>query len=370
NSVTRAPNLNRNHIWGGTLGNPIRRNKLFTFTSYEAWRTKDPNSKFYTLPTDLERTGDYSKSVNSNGALRTIYDPSTSKLEAGKGVRTPFAGNLIPASRMDPTALRILKDIWAPNGPGDDALHTNNYKAGYSSDVNYWNFSNRTDWNISDRLKVFGRYSRFGTQSGEQNYSPNRSAALTNGTAGAMNSLNIAGDAVYTLNATTVLNARFSYGSLNDDYDAPEAKIGADGLAQFWPGNAWYQPYIKDIPSIYYPALLFPGGTANSPTFGKATYYWQHPHSVNFSGRVSKSLGRHYLKTGVDFRRLRGDAVRPNLMSYTFGPALTADTFLSPNTRLSGDAWATFLLGAIGNDSQAQYIPRQQPQFNFNAGYI
>lgn len=371
NSVTRTPNLNRNHIWGGTLGNPIRRNKLFTFTSYEGWKTKDPLSKLYTLPTELERTGDFSKSLNSNGALRTVYDPFTSKLDAaGKAIRTPFAGNVIAASRMDPTALRMLKDIWLPNGPGDDALHTNNYKAGYSSDVDYWNFSSRTDWNIGERWKVFGRYSRFRTRSGEQNYSPNHSAALTNGTAGAMNSLNIAGDMVYTLNATTVLNGRFSYGYLNDDYDAPDANIGAEGLTQFWPNNAWYQPYIKGLPAIYYPALLFPGGTTSSPTFGKATYFWQHPHSLNFSGRVSKSYGRHYLKVGADFRFLRADGLRPNLMSFVFGPGLTADTFLSPNTRLSGDSWATFLLGAIDRDSQAQYIPRQKPQFNFNAGYI
>ena len=367
NSVTHTPNLNRNHIWGGTLGNPIRRNRLFTFTSYEGWKTKDPLSKLYTLPTDLERTGDFSQSLNSSGRLRTIYDPFSTLFDAptGKVTRTPFPGNVIPANRIDPTAARMMKDIWTPNGLGDDVTHSNNYKAGYSSDVNYWNFSNRTDWNISDKWKMFGRYSRFRTQIGEQNYSPNHSAALNNGTAGAMNSLNVAADTVYTLNPTTVLSARFSYGYLNDDYDAPDSKVGEAGLAQFWPSNPWYQPYIKDIPAIYYPALLFPGGTANSPTFGKATYFWQHPHTTNFSGKISKNHGRHYLKGGMESRFLRSDAVRPNLMSFSFAPALTADTFVSPNTKLSGDAWATFLLGALAGDSQAQYIPRQNPQFNF-----
>jgi hypothetical protein len=371
NSVTRVANLNRNHIWGGTLGNPIRRNKLFTFTSYEGWKTKDPASKLYTLPTELERTGDFSKSVNSSGGLRTIYDPFTTKLDAtGKVTRTPFPGNVIPTSKMDATALRMLKDIWLPNSNGDDALHTNNYKAGFSSDIDYSNFSNRTDWNISDKWKVFGRYSRFRTQSGEVNYTPNHSAAVTNGTAGAMNSLNIAGDTVYTLNATTVLSGRFSYGYLNDDYNAPDSQIGPSGLAQFWPNNPWYQSYIQDAPVIYYPALIFPGNTAASPTFGKASYFWQHPKTVNFSGRISKNHGRHYVKSGAEFRFLRSDAVRPNLMSFTLGPALTADTFLSPNTRLSGDSWATFLLGALANDSQAQYIPRQKPQFNFHSIYV
>ena len=271
---------------------------------------------------------------------------------------------------MDATSLRMLKDIWLPNSLGDDITHSNNFKAGYSSDIDYYNFSNRTDWNISDKWKVFGRYSRFRTQIGEENYSPNDSAALTNGTGGAMNSLNIAADTVYTLNPTTVINGKWSYGYLNDDYSAPGSQVGTSGLQQFWPNNAWYSPYIQDAPAIYYPALIFPGNTAASPTFGKASWFWQHPHSNNLSGKISKNQGRHYLKFGAEGRFLRSDAVRPNLMSFSFAPSLTANTFLSPNTRLSGDSWATFLLGALDNTSQAGYIPRQKLQFNFYALYF
>ncbi len=374
NSVARTPNQTRNHIWGGTLGNPIRKNRLFTFTAYEQWKTRDPLNRLYTLPNELERGGDFSQSLNSSGGLRTIYDPYTTRLEAGKVTRTPFAGNRIPASLMDPTSLRMLKDIWLPSSQGDDITHSNNFKIGYSSDINYWNFSNRTDWNISDNWKTFVRYSRFRTAVGEQNYTPNNSRAQTNGSAAAMNSLNLAGDTVYTLNASTVLSGRFSYGYLNDDYNAPDSIIGEKGLAEFWPNNPWYKPYIKDIPAIYYPALIFPGNTpnstANSPTFGKANYFWQHPATYNFSGKISRNQGRHYLKGGADVRLLRSDAVRPNLMYFNFMPDLTADTYVSPNTRLSGDPWATFLLGALGSGSQAQYIPRQKPQFNFYGVYL
>ncbi|MFB3829954.1 MAG: carboxypeptidase regulatory-like domain-containing protein [Bryobacteraceae bacterium] len=374
-AVTRAPNVNRNHIWGGTLGNPIRRNRLFTFTAYEAWKNKDPLNRLYTLPTEAERAGDFSRSLNVYGNLRAIYDPYTTKLDAaGKVTRMPFAGNRIPANRMDPTALRILKDIWLPNGSGDDAAHSNNFKIGYSSDINYWNFSNRTDWNIHDNWKTFVRYSTFRTQVGEQNYTPNHSRAQTNGSAAAMNSLNVAADTVYTLNPTTVLSGRWSYGYLNDDYHAPDSIIGETGLAEFWPNNPWYKPYIKDIPAIYYPALIFPGNTpnstTNSPTFGKANYFWQHPATHNASAKISKDHGRHYIKGGADLRFLRGDAIRPNLMYFNLQPAHTADTYVTPNTRVSGDAWATFLLGVIGSDSQAQYIPRQNPQFNFYGGFV
>ena len=43
----------------------------------------------------------------------------------------------------------FLNDIWKPNGPGDDATGVNNYKAAYPWYINYWNISNRTDWNVT-----------------------------------------------------------------------------------------------------------------------------------------------------------------------------------------------------------------------------
>ena len=57
-------------------------------------------------------------------------------------------------------------------------------------------------------------------------------------------------------------------------------------------------------------------------------------------------------------------------MGFRFGSALTADTFLSPDTRFSGDAWSTFLLGAIGSDSNAQFIPLQKARTDFYAVYL
>jgi hypothetical protein len=366
NSVVRAPNAVRNHIWGGSVGNPVIKNKLFTFTSYEAWRQIDPRNQIMTLPTEAERSGDFSRSFALTGAVRQIYDPFSTTFDAATGAvsRTPFAGNRIPASRMDPVSLRFLSDIWLPNGPGDNITGVGNYKIAYKWFLNYWNFNNRTDWNISDKWRVFGRYSRFRTDIDQNNYTPNNSPAMQNDNGGVMNSRNIAGDAVATLNPTTVLNFRFSYATLNDDYDAPSAKVGEPGLARFWP-NSWYRSYLADIPAIYYPNLSIAG--VGSATFGKGGWWYQHPQSYNYSGRLSKDVGQHYIKFGGESRLLRGSSVRPNLMNFNFRPALTADTFLAPNTALRGDAWATFLLGALDDSSQAQSIPLQKPRTNFYA---
>ncbi len=367
NSVVRAKNLVRNHIYGGTLGNPIVKNKLFNFVSFERWATKDPRNAIMTLPTDLERQGDFSRSFNPDGGLRAIFDPFTTQLNAaGVASRTPFAGNIIPRSRIDPLSARFLQDIWQPNNPGDNITGVQNYKQAYFWYLYNWNFNNRTDWNVNDKWKVFGRYSRFRTDLSQNNYTPNNSPAMTDDNGGVMNSRNIAADAVWTMNASTVVNFRWSYASLNDDFDSPTA-IGASGLEQFWP-NKWFQSYLPGIPAVYYPNLIVSGvGTAS---FGKGGYWYQHPESYNYSGRVSKNIGRNYFKFGGESRLLRGSSVRPNLMNFRFGPALTADTFQAPNTRLRGDAWATFLLGALGEDSMAQHIPLQQPRSTFYGLFV
>jgi hypothetical protein len=132
NSVTRRENLSRNHIAGGTVGGPILKNKLFNFVSYERWKTPQALSTILTMPTELERAGDFSRSLTTSGAVRVIFDPWTTQLDAGGRVtRTPFGGNVIPASRIDPTSKRVLQDLWLPNGPGDDLTGLNNFKKGF-----------------------------------------------------------------------------------------------------------------------------------------------------------------------------------------------------------------------------------------------
>ncbi|MCC6391258.1 MAG: carboxypeptidase regulatory-like domain-containing protein, partial [Bryobacterales bacterium] len=201
NPITRTRNFVRNHIWGGTVGGPIKKNKLFTFVTYEGWRTKEPRDAIRTMPTDFERNGDYSKSLTRTGTLRTIFDPVTTVLNVATNTATrqPFGGNIIPASRIDPTSKRVMQDIWGPNNAGDDLSGSNNFKASYPWPMKNANFSNKTDWIITDKLKVFGRYSQFRTTLDQGNYTPNNSRAMPNDNGGIMNSRNIAGDAVYTM---------------------------------------------------------------------------------------------------------------------------------------------------------------------------
>ena len=95
----RTVNLDRQQMYGGTVGHPILKNKLFNFVSYEGWKWNQAAAPYMaTLPTDLERQGNFSQSINAAGAMNVIYDPWTTRTSAdGSTVtRDPFPGNIIP----------------------------------------------------------------------------------------------------------------------------------------------------------------------------------------------------------------------------------------------------------------------------------
>ena len=87
------PPVNRN-IYGGTVGGPIMKNRLFFFGSFEGYKQTQNLFQFFNVPTQALRNGDFSHALNANGTQQVIYDPLTGNAD-GTG-RTPFPGNVIP----------------------------------------------------------------------------------------------------------------------------------------------------------------------------------------------------------------------------------------------------------------------------------
>ena len=151
---------NRRDQVGGVLGGPVIRNKTFFFALYEFTEANSPLTSTRTVPTLLQRQGDFSQTRNAAGQVMTIYNPFDTFVNAqGNLERRPFAGNVIPAGMMDPIALRALNYFPLPNTPSTSITETNNwFGQGIQQSVNR-QMSIKLDHNFTDRSRLNGRYS-------------------------------------------------------------------------------------------------------------------------------------------------------------------------------------------------------------------
>ncbi|MDE3165235.1 MAG: hypothetical protein KGN36_05465, partial [Acidobacteriota bacterium] len=157
-------NLFRFNDQGWTVGGPVyipkvlpRRDKLFFFWSEEFQRQLQPQSaRYVTVPTDLERAGDFSKSVDQNGNAVTIRDPNT---------QTPLPGNVIPANLQYGQGMKLLSFLPKPNVANACTLPA---VAGCTKGYNFTSqVSNpyprredlvRMDYNLTSKIRLFGHY--------------------------------------------------------------------------------------------------------------------------------------------------------------------------------------------------------------------
>ncbi len=162
--VGAAPAFHQNQF-GGSVGGPIKRNKMFFFLNYEGFRETAPTTVFNRVPTLAERNGDFSASQSQ------YYSDPTCNTEQVKGsncvpvIRNPlaadptttFAGNQIPAALFSPAALKALAFFPAPNGSFSGG---NNYVNVQDTLSNWDQGSARIDYTISQKDTVFGRYTQ------------------------------------------------------------------------------------------------------------------------------------------------------------------------------------------------------------------
>ena len=139
------------HIDGATLGGPIVKSKLFFFGAFEGQYRNTEGESIYTVPTDKMRAGDFSEAFNSNGSLQVIYDPTTGDID-GRG-RQPFAGNVIPANRINTIAQRINGFYPLPNRPGNSS----NFFKEFVSTFDRNQYDLKINWNRSPGHQIWGK---------------------------------------------------------------------------------------------------------------------------------------------------------------------------------------------------------------------
>jgi hypothetical protein len=332
---------------------PILRSKLFFFGGYEHQHNEQAASTTTTtVPTDAEKKGDFSAllplgSTNTTTVACTInkinyYVPAYNTYQIfnpfsthpdpncpGQILRDPYPNNIIPS--IDPIAAKILGYFPEPTGSATQSSNgLNNYVSNVSNIDNYWSVATRLDYNLTDNQKLFGHYIK------SERVQPGKNAFFPGASGQTLTLKNdaIALDYVNTITPTLVLNLRFSYTrfttvtSLTASTTATDLGVNANALAGANPKAAGF-PQVK-ITGFATLGNSDPGFEADNVPLGLIS--------------LSKSLGRHDLRFGIewrDYKADKADLTQEHLSisstgAYTKGPGNVAPVASSIGQALAG----------------------------------
>jgi hypothetical protein len=294
--------------YGGTIGGPIKRNKLFFFADYQAERLVTPSSANFTVLTPLERQGNFSELLSQK---LTVKDPLTG---------LPFQGNIIPTNRLSPAARAIVNSSYYP-APINGNL-ANNQSNLSNTKTTADQGDGRIDWSASDKDHVFGRYSMSALD-----FPTIRSQPLTYNSFNTDPTKSGVVDWTRTISPSLVNDVRFgvNYVLINN------------GSADTTLPNLNTQFGIPGVPTSALAGIAFSNNTFASGIGTSNAYQLFADTVIQYSDTVIWSKGSHTLKFGFQGFRQRVNTFYSgnNGLNGTF-------TF---NGQYSGRAESDFLLG-------------------------
>ena len=331
--------------FGGTIGGPIVKNRLFFFSDFQGQRAHVGGSAQDRIPTAAERAGDLS------GIGKNIYDPYTTTdathqtlvldangnpIPVAAANRTQFPGNVIPASRLSSQSQALLALL--PVGADGTGLTQNFFGSG-SNVLDANNFDVRSDFNVNSKIQVFGRYSfqkfvrtgpgLFGALLGGPALPADAGGAFA-GTSNVKNqSLALGFD--YTFSPSLLTDFRFGYFRYHVQ-TAPGGAGSTPATSAGIPGLNLGSLFTSGMPAF---TIKIPG--ADDFKFGYSLGVNQcncplteSEHQYQFVNNWTKIHGNHTFKFGADIRyaynlRVPSDSHRAGQVDFnndiTVGPA-------------------------------------------------
>ncbi len=351
--------------FGGSVGGPILKNKLFFFGDYQGVRQRNGASAQETVPTALAHNSclsgngcDFSEFLAGRGALQgQIYNPRIIDPVTGPA---PFVNNFIPNAYLSPQALYLLNLIPLPNAPGTQDGTANNYNAGGTGVTNQNQFDVRVDYELRESMHAFGRYSYFGNANSANVIFGAAGGAgfssITNDFGGSAAGRNQSAVAGMDIVLGPKLLTDFRLGYLR--YHVSTAKYdGVQDLATMAgiPGLNLGTTFTAGSPAFYANNTGGGGGDGLS-NFGSGLnvnacncHLLETEDQYQVVNNWTKIIGNHNVRFGADLRyarnlRVPSDSNRAGEL--TFSATDTENTTLSTP---GGLGLATFLLGDVTN---------------------
>jgi hypothetical protein len=316
------------------------KNKLFWFFAFEGVKDSQPATTFMTVPTDAERTGDFSAllSVVKPGPT-VLYDPSTATLSGTTINRTAYPGNKIPASQISSIAKNYLSLFPEPNvtaGVGPDG--NNNFGSNAPSADGYTNELGRIDYNWAENQRTYFNVRHTDYYQTKNNYFNN----LATGSNLSRSNWGGTLDHVWVVSPSNVLNMRLNFTRMYEDHSSPSA--GFDPTTYGFPS---YLGGSSELPQL--PTLTFATTQTNIQTVGFGSNANLLPsQSLQLYGSMVMVRGQHNFKVGGDVRQyhLNYRAFGNSAGNFSFnGNQWVRQSSGSSATVAMGQDMAQFLLG-------------------------
>jgi hypothetical protein len=338
NQTGQAKNALRYNQFGGSLGGPIKRNKTFFFADYQGTVTHSAQPMITSVPLSDQRGGNFS------GLQVPIYNPFVASY-----VRTPFANNVIPASLLDPAAVKITSLLPLPNqfdGFGNP-LPFNNYAVTRVDTSNVESFDIRVDHQFSPNSNLFARESFQNTGA----FAPSLFGPPLGGSilgAGATGARNQNAGIGYTYTISPALINELRLGLNRQTTALTQEDYGQNLSTQFGIPGVNVSPQTSGLSNLDVAGLFDIGDSLLTP-LQLATTDW------NFTDKITWVKGRHVIRLGFDYQHEMGSTgyLVYGRGNYTFLNLSTSSLVGKPG----GNAFASFLVGAPFQILRDQFPP-------------